>query len=463
MPIESYIPYQPTTGQWLALKKLQQFFDGGDDVFILRGFAGTGKTTLVKGVLDYLDSRHRPYQLMASTGRAARVLANKTQRHVNTIHSSIYELDYRKTKVNEKVKQLAFRIRPNSDGAETIYFIDESSMIADKTEVNQNLLFDDGRFLEHIFRFAGKRKIVFIGDTAQLPPVNCNFSAALDLPYLTDRYRKKVIDTDLTEVKRQDEFCGILQNATRLRETLSTGRIPPMSLNASGWPDVIIKPNVWSSISHFVRFGHPAGPDKAVFTALSNGSTHFLNNQIRKNIFKEATPPLMPDDWLMVVQNNSATGYNNGQHLILKSYSDNGEQVGDVELIDAVVQDQDGELKKVKLIKNLLFDVKTNLSQEQDLALTVDFSIRMKKAGIIAGTEEFVQRLIFDKRLNALRVKFGYAITCHKAQGGEWEQLYLHLEPAFEKLPRDAQYRWMYTAITRASKYLLVPEHPMIY
>ena len=463
-PIKSHIPFEPTTGQWLALQKLDVFIEQDFEVFILQGYAGTGKTTLMKGVLDYLDTIKRPYRLMASTGRAAKVLANKTSRKVLTIHSTIYSLDEAKSKVDEKQKLLAFKLRLNLDPPDTIYFVDEASMIADKTESNQSLLFDDGRFLDHIFRYVGRRKIVFVGDTAQLPPVNCSFSAAMSADYLTNTYRKKVVEVALTDVKRQNDYCGIIDNATKLREKLVSGRIPPIGIEASGWDDISVSQNIWNAIAGFSRQDYHKGPDHSIFIALSNGSTHFINQQIRKSIYRENDPQLKPGDWLMVIQNNSVTGYNNGQHLILKSFSDTNEQVGEVHLIDAVVEDPDsGEEKMVKMIKDLLFSAQPNTTFEQDKAFTVDFAIRMKKYGIRPGSEEFISRLMFDHRLNALKVKFGYAVTCHKAQGGEWKKVFIHLEPAFEKLQRDAQYRWMYTAITRASDHVNFPSNPIIF
>ena len=166
----------------------------------------------------------------------------------------------------------------------------------------------------------------------------------------------------------------------------------------------------------------------------------------------------------MVVQNNYPTGYNNGQHLRLKSFSDTGEKVGDISLMDAETEDPEtGKIQTVKIIKDLLYSAAPGLTVDEDKLFTIDFSRRMKKRNIKPGSELFLQYMISDKRFNALRVKFGYAITCHKAQGGEWDSVYFQFEPAFEKLPRENQYRWLYTAITRASKQLIVPKYPSVY
>ena len=162
-------------------------------------------------------------------------------------------------------------------------------------------------------------------------------------------------------------------------------------------------------------------------------------------------------------QNNYYTGYNNGQHLRLKSFSDTGEKVGSISLIDAVTVDpHTGKEKEVKIVKNLLFRASPYLEPEEEKAFTVDFARRMKKKGIRPKTESFIRYMQNDKRFNALKVKFGYAITCHKAQGGEWENVFLNIEPALMNQSRENQYRWLYTAITRASKSLVIPQHNIL-
>lgn len=464
MSITDFIPYELTTGQWLAISKMQVFFKDENHVFILKGYAGTGKTTLLKGILDYLDAEKHPYKLMASTGRAARVLANITGRSAATIHSTIYEIDTVRTEVQDEKKILAFRLRMNQDSAETIYFIDEASMISDKTETNQTLLFDDGRFLDHIFRYSGKRKIVFVGDTAQLPPVNCLFSAAMDPEYLQKTYARKVIDITLTEVKRQEGFGGIITNATLLREKLANGTLPPVSLKTTGYDDIDTPLNVWQALRDYTGKIQKNGFERQIFISFSNGGTHYLNSEIRKNIFKNPDIPLQAGEWLMVVQNNYLTGYNNGQHLKLVSWNLSGEKIGNVHLADAEVEDTEtGARKSVKIVYDLLFRKDPNLSLDEEKEFTKDFVIRMRHMKIKPGTDHFMVRLMTDKRLNALRVKFGYAITCHKAQGGEWDSVYVNIEPAFEKMSRELQYRWLYTSITRAAGSLSIPRHPMLF
>lgn len=464
MPITPYLPFSPTSCQATAVRQMADFFSNDDRIFILQGYAGTGKTTLLKGVLDYLEAIERPYQLMASTGRAARVMSLKTGKPAKTIHSTIYSLDREKSVVSEEHKSLAFKLRSNSDQEDTIYFIDEASMIADKSEVNPNLSFDDGRFLSHIFRYAGKRKIMFIGDLAQLPPVNCGFSAALSAEYLTTTYQLKVKHVALVEVKRQPLNSGIVDNATDLRLRLFAASIPPLSLNSRMGSDILVLNNIWASISTFVSKVRTEGIEKSIFIAFSNGSVHYLNSQIRKGLFREENPPLQIGEWLMVTQNNSPTGLCNGQHVKLLSFQDRGESAGEVSFISAQVQDPEtGDSYQVKLVKNILMGKETALTLTQDKALTKDFAIRMRHLGIKAGSDEYITNMMEDRRFNPLIVKFGYAITCHRAQGGEWARVFINLEPAFETIDRAGQYRWLYTAITRASNQLVIPQHPIIF
>ncbi len=464
MPILTFIPYTPTTGQWVAIQKLGVFFENNDHVFVLKGYAGTGKTTLLKGVLDYLDSIKHPSRLMAYTGRAARVMAQKSGRNATTIHSSIYELDGLKSVVDENTKTLAFKLRPNPDHPDTIYFIDEASMISDKYEHSQGLLFDDGRFLDHIFRYIGNRKLVFLGDDAQLPPFNSNIIPALSPEYLQQRYKKQVIDTSLTEVKRQTDAWGIIGNATTLRESLLSGNIPPLGINRKLGPDIKVENNIWIAAGKYARLIRNQNEGYAVLIVLSNGSAHYLNSQVRNRLFKKPDVPLQPGEWLMVVQNNYHTGYNNGQHLRLKSFSDTGEKVGTVSLIDAVTTDPHSKKdKEVKIVKDLLYRASPYLTPEEEKAFTIDFARRMKKRGIRPKTESFIRYMQNDKRFNALKVKFGYAITCHKAQGGEWDNVFLNIEPALMNQSREIQYRWMYTALTRAAKKITFPQHEIIY
>jgi len=268
----------------------------------------------------------------------------------------------------------------------------------------------------------------------------------------------------LTEVKRQATSSGIIDNATDMREKLFAVSPPPLSLNARQRNDITVPNNIWIAINCFVNRVKREGVENSIFIAFSNGSVNYLNNQIRKGLYSEPDPPLQIGEWLMVNQNNTPTGLSNGQHVRLLSFNDRGENIGEVYLLDAVVQDPETDEKyNVKIVKNTLFGVATGLTVTQEKALTIDFAIRMRHQNIKPKTDEYVNNMMTDKRFNPLILKFGYAITCHKAQGGEWNNVFINLEPAFTNIDRSGQYRWLYTAITRASRQLIIPQHPIIY
>ena len=443
---------------------ISSFLENDSEVFILQGYAGTRKTTLVKAIIGMLGEMDRPFVLMASTGRAARVLSLKTGNPASTIHSTIYKIDKLKSVIGEESRKIAFSLRNNSDNKDTVYFVDESSMIADKVEPNPVLMFDDGRFIQHIFTYTGQRKIIFIGDTAQLPPINCSFSAALDPKYLLEKYERKTESFCLTEVMRQVAESGIISNATRLRTQLSSPVLPPPGLEVSLKKDLIVTSNIWESIKRYSETLKRDSYSKAIMLTFSNGAVHYLNNQVRKNIFMGDAPTLQNDELLMVIHNNSAFEYFNGQHIRLKSINRNKKSIGRVDLVKATVEDTEtSERREVWLVLNLLYRKEPALSADEENALMKDFAIRMKKAGIKQGTDDYISCLVNDPWLNGLRVKFGYAVTCHKAQGGEWPDVYLNIEPALENISREAFYRWLYTALTRASERLIVNNHKMLY
>ena len=443
---------------------LDEFLSNDQKVFILRGYAGTGKTTLMKGIIGYLADIDIPFRLWAPTGRAARVLERITGKESSTIHSAIYMLDENSIDVESKKNKLSFKLKINPDPQRTVYFVDESSMIADKSETNTNLLFDDGKLLNHIFRYTGNRKLVFIGDRAQLPPVNCFFSAALSDEYIEKTYNQKVVSCDLTQVVRQNAESTILFNATRLRNFYMQGAFPPPSLELRNRAGAKVFRNTWAAIHQYVCDLRSDRVNSCAFITYSNGAVHYINNQVRNGLFQAADLPLQAGEPLLVMQNNYKHNLFNGQQVILVTFHPVMETKGDLQFIKAVVlEPESGKEYQVRIINNLMTRKEPCLSKPEEDEIMADFAIRMRKAGISEKTPQFADAFKNDEWVNALRVKFGYAMTCHKAQGGEWDRVYLNLEPAFDSQNREMQYRWLYTAITRASESLFVTEHPIVF
>jgi len=462
--LQKHFPFTLNQGQNETCNSLIDFLENPEQkVFVLAGYAGTGKTTILKGVLNYLDEKKAKYGLLASTGRAAKVMATLTGRITKTIHSTIYMLDENASKLDEDNKTLAFKLKENMDDKETIYFIDESSMIADKSEANPFLLFDDGRFLEHLFTYLDERKVVFIGDAAQLPPINCSFSAALDTAYIQKTYGKKCSATLLTEVMRQQLESGILWNATELRKHHDADPPPPLAIKSS-FEDIRVENNVWSALDDFVIDMKQNGAGNSTFISFTNGGVHYLNTQIRNKFYRAKDPPLHKGEYLMVVQNNYLHELVNGHHVLLEDFDQSPIIQGKLSFLNATIKIPEADKRlKVKIIKELLFRKEPSLTVNEEQDLMKNFVLRMKYKGLKPKTEEFHRHFIFDGFLNALRVKFGYAVTCHKAQGGEWKRAYVNFEPMLDNIPRKNLYRWTYTAITRASSELVIPKHKYLY
>lgn len=463
MPLNKFFPFTLNARQYLAARELTDFFDNDTNVFMLTGYAGTGKTSLLKGIIAYLVHHKRSFRLLASTGRAAMVLHNKTGHEANTVHSAIYKLSESVLNEKEGTHKLKFVLRENTDLNNTIYFVDEASMIADKNEINKNLQFDDGRFLKHFFDFIEHRKVVFVGDTAQLLPVNCGFSPTLIPNYLQDVYHKTVFKIELSQVMRQIEESGILNNATRLRQHIANPPVPQLIIATSPFKDFNVTRNTWASVDAYIRDMQQHGCENQIMIAFSNGAVHFLNQYIREKLYHVKNAPLQADDWMLIYQNNRLHELHNGQHVKI-------EQVYSItRKIDNLV------LQKVKLwipsekrsietfiLADFPFALGTSLNVEDEISLIKDFNIRMHKQNIKKEDPLFLQMLQNDPFLNALRIKFGYALTCHKAQGGEWNTVYIHSEPAFEKSPHEFQYRWLYTALTRAQQRCVISQNQFI-
>ena len=457
MQITDFYSITLNKGQSKAVNSLQQFFSSASSkVFILSGFAGTGKSTIVEGMLEYLQHIKRPFKLWASTGRAAKVLNEKTKRETQTIHQSIYTLDKKKTKMDETERMVAFKLRSNFDAPDTIYFIDEASMIADKSETNPNLMFEDGRLLQHVFNYVGNRKVVFIGDTAQLPPVNCKVSAALDKEYLLHTYKRECSSASLTEVMRQQLESGILFNATKIREIQESELEPPLSINASKFEDIIVMRDLWQLIDKYVKMIQEYGTANATFITVSNGAVNYVNQQVRNKLFRMENPAIRKGEKLMVVYNNYLHNLWNGEFIYLQDIGTSVEHKYGNEFYSATVTSASKEKPmEVKLMKEVLYSKKPIKEQALENELVKGFAMEARKKGIKQNSDKYIEMLNEDPWVNALRVRFGYATTCHKAQGGEWPMVFLNFEPVLDSFPKWQLYRWVYTAVTRASHVLV--------
>ena len=471
--------FTPTEDQNNALIEFSKFFKSDKSCFILKGYAGTGKTFLLKCIADYLSNEKINIVLMAPTGRASRILSEKTKQNSTTIHRGIYnldEVDEISTSNNGKEK---FKFRYNLNHIESntrnFYLIDESSMISDKYSENDFFIFGSGRLLKDLISYIApsnigrKDKIIFVGDPAQLPPITDNISGALSSNYLKETFDLETYEYELTEVVRQQQESGILANATYIRNLLEVPKSKRNSFELKTTYSDITKIDSDDTVKTFLNENSELSIAKTIFINHSNKSAFDYNFMIREKLFKDKVQ-ITNGDILIINQNN----YNYETELLngmlvkvlevspvpeiksgLKSYDEKGKDckvTHKFRRIRIAVPTEKGETQiSCLILENFLNSPNPSLDYSENIALYLDFKIR--NSHLKPKTKEFADTLRKDPYFNSLRVKYGYAITCHKAQGGEWESVIVNLDVSQGKLS-DNFLRWTYTAITRASRKL---------
>jgi len=448
-------PHVPTVKQGLALNKLANFVLEGkkDDVFLLKGFAGTGKTTLIATMVSSLWKVKMSSVLMAPTGRAAKVMSVYSGNKAFTIHKKIY---FPKKQSGGGIQ---FVLAPNKH-RNTIFIVDEASMIPDTPADSK--LFENGSLLDDLMFYVHSGhncKLILIGDTAQLPPVKLELSPALDENRLSLNYDKEVECLELDEVMRQSGGSGILHNATNLREQLQSEFFDDFKFELNNYKDIVrlidgaeIQEAIDSSY-------HQNGKEDTAIIVRSNKRANLYNQNIRERILF-LDNEIAVGDYMMVVKNN---------YFWLKPNSEagfiaNGDIIEVLELfaIKELYGFKFAEVK-VKMVDYpsqkpfetvLLLDTITaetpSLSYEDGNRLyqevMKDYAHEKSKYKKFLGVKN-------NKFFNALQVKFSYAITCHKSQGGQWNTVFV--EQPYLPNGVDKDYlRWLYTAVTRAERQL---------
>ncbi|MBO9636543.1 MAG: AAA family ATPase [Siphonobacter aquaeclarae] len=444
-------PFQPTAGQ-LELFRLMDTFLANDDAqaFLLKGYAGTGKTTLISTLVRCLPKLGYRTVLLAPTGRAAKVMATYAKKRAMTIHKKIY-----RQMANPFTGGLEFRRQANKH-SETVFIVDEASMIADDTDfTGLNGLLTD--LIEYTFgnEEGGPNKLLLVGDLAQLPPVGKDESPALMADYLRDNFHMDVMEVELTEVMRQDQESGILYNATHLREIL-WDKVPEIKLFTRKFRDVyrMTGDKLEDGITYAYR---KYGEENTIVITRSNKTAVAYNRYIRVRI-KYLEDEISTGDRLMVVRNNyavldedSPAGFlANGDFVEVLKIRNYEEQHG-LRFANCLLQLSDYPDQPS-------FDAKITLNtlDSPSPALTKDEN-RMLYEGVSADYEHVVskkermQEIRKDPYLNALQVKFAYALTCHKSQGGQWSAVFIDQGYLTSEQVNAEFIRWLYTAITRAS------------
>ena len=448
-------PFEPTTKQRDLLGLLSSFvFDKEkDSFFLLKGYAGTGKTTTIGAFVNSLWTAGKKSVLLAPTGRAAKVIAVYSKKPAFTIHKKIY---FPKKQSNGSV---AFVLQPNKH-RNTIFIVDEASMIPDGKQHQQ--LFDSSSLLEDLISYVYSGincKLIFMGDTAQLPPVKLDVSPALEKDTLAYQFNKTVTEIELDEVMRQHENSGILANATFLRLLLKNEHNNfSFDLN---YPDIKRLEDGYDIEDAIVSAYDNFGVEDTAFIVRSNKRANQYNQQIRYNIRGQENE-ISSGDYIMIVKNNyywlpesSKAGFiaNGDICEVLKIFSIKelyGFKFAEVEIrmIDYP------EMHPFETV--LLLDTLTSESP----SLTYEESNRLYQAVKEDYADEkskYKQFLAIKKNkyFNALQVKFSYAMTCHKSQGGQWKTVFIE-QPYLPDGVSKEYFRWLYTAITRAQEKLFL-------
>ena len=446
--------HNPTNKQDSALRLIAAFTENNNykELFLLKGYAGTGKTTIIGTLVKNSWKVKKSIVLMAPTGRAAKVISNYSQKPAFTIHKRIY------FPKGNKSGGVSFTMQPNKY-KNAIFIVDESSMISDTYQDSK--LYENGSLLDDLINYvdAGQNcKLILIGDTAQLPPVNLDVSPALNTETLALHFNKEVFSIELDEVMRQEESSGILYNATELREILKSHFIDAFKFCLNAFKDIVRLQDGYEIQDAIYDSFDKNGPEETAFIVRSNKRANQYNHQIRTSILARESE-LSTGDLLMVVKNN---------YFWLKETTDAG-FIANGDIIEVLEIFKVRELYgfrfasvKIRMIDypnqapfetELLLDTITSESP----SLTYDESNKLYQEVLLdyEGETKYKKflKVKSNPQFNALQVKFSYAITCHKSQGGQWNTVFVE-QPYLKEGPNKEYFRWLYTAITRAKEKL---------
>lgn len=446
-------PFEPTQGQQQLAEMLGSFIEDKDprSVFVLKGYAGTGKTSFISAMVKVLPAVRRKAILLAPTGRAAKVLSGYSGQHAFTIHKRIYfQRIGRDGSIALVLQKNLFR--------NALFIVDEASMIAGNIS-DKEQLFSSRNLLDDLMEYVAEGescKLLLIGDTAQLPPVGVSVSPALDLEHLKSRYNLKLFSCELTEVMRQSLESGILLNATHLRMIIAAGQITYPLFKLDDNKDIL---RVTGQDLEELLHSSFSGSDVSgsVVICRSNKRANMFNREIRNRIrFMENE--ISAGDNLMVVRNNyfwldpqSGPGFIANGDIIEVKQIRNIEDLYGFRFADVTIKMTDYPDEPVMDVKILL-----DVFMADTPALPEDAQKRLFTS-VLEEFNDIPQRSVrFEKvrtnpYFNALQVKFAYALTCHKTQGGQWEDVFIDQGYLNDEMIDPEYLRWLYTALTRAT------------
>ncbi len=449
-----YFPFEPTEGQRILILALAEFILNRNkkEAFLFKGYAGTGKTTILSALVKAAPSLHLKTVLLAPTGRAAKVMAAYSGKQAFTIHKKIYMP--RTTKEGG-----VYMARMDNLHTNTVFIVDEASMIPGKPSQDGRFYSDTDLLTDLIdYVYSGKNCcLILIGDTAQLPPVGADLSPALDAKFLETSFSLQFRKLELKEVMRQSLESGILANATHIREKIAKEDFNYPVFHLRNFPDIHAIDS--TQLEDALLFAHKDyGDDKTIIITRSNKRANIYNREIRHRIlFREEE--ISAGDYMMVVRNNyfwlpkeSPAGFiANGDIIEIQKIRKITEMYG-FRFADALVRlvdYPDHPEIDLKLMLDTITAETPALSYEDNQRF---FGEVMKDYEDIPERRRRMEKVKNNAWFNALQVKFAYALTCHKTQGGQWETVFID-QPWLPDGKFDQEFlRWLYTAVTRATK-----------
>ncbi len=454
--------FEPTADQQHAIDTFAEFLADRDDhvAMLLRGSAGTGKTTLSGAIVRTMLALKQRVVLLAPTGRAAKVFALNSGVQASTIHRRIYR---------QQSLGGSFSLAPNMM-TDTLFLVDESSMIAN--EGLRESVFGTGCLLDDLMQFvySGRNcRLVLIGDKAQLPPVGEEESPALSSAFISG-YGLTVYESDLREVLRQSQQSGILYNATAIRQMITHDEATALpKIRFSGFPDIVCVPGD-ELIESLATSYSQVGMDETMVVTRSNKRANIYNQGIRNQVLWREEE-LTSGDWLMVVKNSyywteqkkaedtSAPAFiANGDRAVIQRVRNRRDLYG-FHFVDLWLQfpDYDNYELQVTALTDTLATEAPALTREQSQQL---FDEVMADYADVRTKPERYKRLKADPFYNALQIKYAYAVTCHKAQGGQWAHVYVDQGYMTDEMLTPDYIHWLYTAFTRATEKLFLVNWP---
>lgn len=449
--IKKNFNYPATDDQIKLIQKLAEFilYTDSNRVLIIKGYAGTGKTSIISAFVKTLDKLKIQSFLLAPTGRAAKILMNYSGKNAYTVHKKIYRQKSSKDGFGEFV--LDINLHKN-----TFFIVDESSMISNSS--NDYSIFGSGRLLDDLITYVYNNncKLILVGDTAQLPPVGLDISPALDKTKL-EEYDLIADEAELTQVVRQSQNSGILINATSIRNKIS---INDFVLHIKIHPFLDVERINGSELIDSLESSiQKTGINETIVICRSNKRANKYNEGIRNSIlFHEHE--ICVGDLLMVVKNNYYWIENNenidfianGDIIEITKIHSYKELYGFrfAEVTIKLPDYQNTELKLIIMLDTLMIEtaaLPTEKNKELFFSVLEDYSEEKTK-------KKKYQKVKEDKYFNALQVKFAYAVTCHKSQGGQWKNVYIDAGFLTNEMIDKEYFRWLYTAFTRATEKL---------